>query len=165
MPKSLELPKCVDALITVLRISVFIARSRWQNFLAHAACGTYVGTKFHRVVRGFVAQAGDPTGTGKGGESVWGGYLPDEFHEALRHDRRGIVSMAKKAGTSNNGSQFFITLDAHPHLDRSYTIVGRVLGSETTLDAIEAVDTDDKGRPAHEIVIRKVVIHANPFAT
>ena len=140
-----------------------------ENLLMHAASGTYDGTSFHRVLAGFMAQAGDPTGTGKGGEAVHGGFIPDEYADALSHDSRGVVGMAKPAGSSDtNGSQFYITFAPQPHLDRQYTIVGRVLGSDAALAAIEACPVRGrKGKPATDgdrITIGSVVIHANPFA-
>ena len=71
------------------------------NFLALAASGKYDKTLFHRNIKGFMVQGGDPTGTGKGGESVWGKCFNDEFHPALRHSRRGILSMANKGPNTN----------------------------------------------------------------
>lgn len=139
-----------------------------QNFLKHAACGTYTGTFFHRILPGFAAQAGDPEGTGKGGEAVHGGFVPDEFSPELRHSQRGIVSMAKPHGTSKNGSQFFITLCPQPHLDGQYTVIGSIIGGIDTLRTIEACKVTKKGKPATEsdrIHITGVTIHANPFAT
>lgn len=80
---------------------------------------------FPRNIRGFMLQGGDATGTGKGGESIWGGHFEDEFHPDLRHDRRGVVSMANN-GPNTNGSQFFFTYSAQPHLNNMYTILGQV---------------------------------------
>jgi peptidyl-prolyl cis-trans isomerase-like 3 len=138
-----------------------------QNFMAHAAGGTYTGTWFHRILPGFMAQGGDPTGTGKGGEAVGGGYLSDEFCPELRHSQRGVVSMAKPAGSSKNGSQFFITFSAQPHLDDEYTVIGHVIGSEDALSGLEEAKVTSKGRPASEadrVLVTAVVVHANPFA-
>ena len=95
------------------------------NFLALAASGYYENTLFHRNIKGFMIQGGDPTGTGKGGESIWGGTFIDEFHNDLKHDRKGIVSMANN-GPDSNGSQFFITYAAQSHLNNQYTIFGKV---------------------------------------
>jgi peptidyl-prolyl cis-trans isomerase-like 3 len=89
------------------------------NFLALAASGYYDGTIFHRNIKGFMVQGGDPTGTGKGGKSIYptpNGKFPDEIVDALMHSRRGIVSMAN-AGPNTNGSQVFITYKAAPHLN------------------------------------------------
>ena len=88
------------------------------NFLALAASGYYDNTLFHRNIKGFMLQGGDPTGTGKGGESIWGGKFNDEIHPDNKHTTRGIVSMAN-SGPNTNGSQFFITYAKHPHLDNN----------------------------------------------
>lgn len=80
-----------------------------ENFCVHSKNGYYNGHIFHRVIKGFMVQTGDPTGTGTGGESIWGGDFKDEFHPSLRHDRPYTLSMAN-AGPNTNGSQFFITV-------------------------------------------------------
>ncbi|RHZ01239.1 hypothetical protein DYB26_012702, partial [Aphanomyces astaci] len=79
-----------------------------ENFLALCATNSYDNTTFHRNMKGFMIQGGDPTGTGKGGESIWGGAIDDEFHPQNRHNVRGIVSMAN-SGPNTNKQQFFIT--------------------------------------------------------
>lgn len=138
-----------------------------QNFMMHAAMGTYSGTYFHRVFPGFMAQAGDPTGTGKGGEAAHGGFIPDEYTASLRHSQRGVLSMAKPHGTSKNGSQFFITFGPQAHLDGQYTVIGCVIGGMDALSAIEDTPVTRKGRPLTEgdrVVIAGATIHANPFA-
>lgn len=80
-----------------------------ENFCVHAKDGYYNSHIFHRVIKGFMIQTGDPTGTGTGGESIWGGEFEDEFRSHLKHDRPYTLSMAN-AGPNTNGSQFFITL-------------------------------------------------------
>ncbi|ODQ67492.1 cyclophilin-like protein [Nadsonia fulvescens var. elongata DSM 6958] len=134
-----------------------------ENFLAHCAKGTYDNTKIHRNIKGFMVQMGDPTGTGKGGESVWGGYLKDEIKSTLRHNMRGIVSMANN-GPDTAGSQFFITYDKHPHLDGKYTILGKVIAGHGTLDELEKLEVDKKNRPQETVFIKNITIHANPIA-
>ena len=106
------------------------------NFVNLAERGYYDGVKFHRVVPNFVIQGGDPTGTGRGGP----GYrFEDEIVASLRHDGPGILSMAN-AGPGTNGSQFFITHTATPHLDGRHTVFGRVLEGQDIVDRIAAGD-------------------------
>lgn len=135
-----------------------------ENFLALAASGAYDGTLFHRNIKGFMIQGGDPTGTGKGGDSIWGGKFADEFTTDLKHDRRGIVSMANK-GPNTNGAQFFITYGKQPHLNNVFTIIGRVIHGLDVLDTMEKVPVSGKkSKPDVDIVIKDVTIHANPLA-
>ena len=134
------------------------------NFLALCAAGYYEGTAFHRNMRGFMVQGGDPTGTGKGGESVWGGTFPDEFHAELKHSRRGVVSMANK-GPDTNRSQFFITYAAAPHLDNVYAVFGRVLDGFDALDRIEGEPVGDKSRPVNDVRLLRAEVLANPLAS
>lgn len=96
-----------------------------KNFLALCGSGYYDGTKFHRNIKKFMVQGGDPTGTGKGGESIYGKYFDDEISDNLRHDGRGVVSMANR-GPHTNGSQFFILYDKAPHLNNVNTIFAKV---------------------------------------
>ena len=103
-----------------LKIEIFcdiVPRTSF-NFLALAASGYYDNSLFHRNIKGFMLQGGDPTGTGKGGESIWGGKFNDEIHPDNKHTTRGVVSMAN-SGPNTNGSQFFITYAKHPHLDNN----------------------------------------------
>jgi peptidyl-prolyl cis-trans isomerase-like 3 len=135
-----------------------------SNFLAHCGAGTYVGTSFHRLIAGFLCQAGDPTGRGRGGEAAGGGPpLEDEFVETLRHAARGVLSMANN-GPHTNKSQFFITFAPQPSLDDVYSVIGRLIGGGAVLDAIEAAPVGAKHRPVTDIVITRVTVHANPFA-
>ncbi|CAM9861725.1 unnamed protein product [Heterosigma akashiwo] len=116
-------------------------------------------------------QGGDPTGTGKGGESIWGGAFEDEFHpenkvlvlQIVSHDRGGVLSIANK-GPDTNKSQFFITYSQQPHLNNVYSVFGRVIDGMDVLDAIERVPVGKKDRPTTDILIQSVIIHANPFA-
>lgn len=136
------------------------------NFLALCASGRYNGSIFHRNIREFMIQGGssDPSGKGKGGASIYGEDFEDEIRPALRHNARGIVSMANK-GPGTNGSQFYITYKAAPHLDGKNTVFGKVIeGADSTLDDLEDVGVDKKSRPLETIKIETVTIHANPLA-
>ena len=135
-----------------------------QNFLALCASSAYDGSPIHRLLPGFIFQTGSPaTGSTKSSISIWEEPFEDEIRPALRHNARGIVSMANK-GPRSNGSQFFVCFAPAPHLDGKNTIFGRVLGGEDVLDRIEAIETDAKTRPKEKIVIENVTIHANPIA-
>ena len=136
-----------------------------ENFLAHCAAGTYDGTKFHRNQRGFVVQGGDPTGTGKGGESIWGGLLDYEFAPGCTHNRRGMIAMANR-GPNSNGAQFYITYKKLPHLNNVVCVIGKVIHGFETLDAMERTPVKGKKfRPITDINIKGITFHANPFAT
>ena len=137
-----------------------------ENFLALSASNYYNNTIFHRNIKNFMIQGGDPTGTGKGGKSIYPtptGKFPDEFDDQLKHSKRGIVSMAN-SGPNTNGSQFFITYKAQPHLNRKYTIFAHAIDGLDVLDKMERVPTAAQDRPVQEIQLKSVTIHANPFA-
>ncbi|XP_026320592.1 peptidylprolyl isomerase domain and WD repeat-containing protein 1 isoform X2 [Hyposmocoma kahamanoa] len=122
-----------------------------ENFCVHARNGYYNGHIFHRVIKGFMIQTGDPTGTGTGGESIWGGEFADEFRPALKHDRPYTLSMAN-AGPNTNGSQFFITLAPTPWLDNKHTVFGRVVRGMEVVQSIGAVKTNPKTDKPYEDV-------------
>ena len=105
-------------------------------------------------IQNFVIQGGDPTGTGKGGTSIFGDTFPDEINMKLRHTGAGIVSMAN-AGPNTNGSQFFITLGPLSHLDGKHTIFGRIKSGMKIIQKISLVDTDQTDRPTSDIKIFK----------
>jgi peptidyl-prolyl cis-trans isomerase-like 3 len=137
-----------------------------ENFLALCASSSYDKCIFHRVIRGFIAQTGDPTNTGKGGENgIAGAPLADEFSSTLRHDSRGIVACANKGVRDSNGSQFYITFAAAPTLDDKNPVIGRVVEGFETLDKIESVAVSGKKfRPVEDISILSITIHSNPLA-
>ena len=138
-----------------------------KNFLALAASGSYDRTIFHRSIRGFILQGGDPSGSGKGGKA-WNGEMMENEPSAIekKHDRRGIVSLANTPGESRSvGSQFFITYARQPSLDGKYPVIGRVIDGLDVLNTIEEVAVSQKKyRPVEDIVIESIHIHANPLA-
>jgi peptidyl-prolyl cis-trans isomerase-like 3 len=134
-----------------------------RNFLALAASSTYNGTNFHRNIKGFMIQGGDPTGTGKGGECIDGGTMDCEFVSTLKHDRRGILSMAN-SGAGKQGAQFFFTYARQPHLNGVYTVFGKLIDGLDTLDKLEREPVGEKNKPLKPITIEDIIIHANPIA-
>jgi peptidyl-prolyl cis-trans isomerase B (cyclophilin B) len=118
-----------------------------NNFVSLARDGYYDGTTFHRVIKDFMVQGGDPTGTGAGGP---GYQIPDEFHPELRHDRPGVLSMAN-AGPNTGGSQFFITHVATPWLDDRHAVFGEVVEGMDVVNAIEERDPQRAREPGETI--------------
>jgi cyclophilin family peptidyl-prolyl cis-trans isomerase len=130
-----------------------------KNFLALARIGFYNGVTFHRVIKGFMIQGGDPDGNGSGGP---GYHIAGEFNDTPHEP--GVLSMARTNDPNSAGSQFFICLERTPHLDRQYTAFGKVAdaASLTTVRAIGAVKTDGSDRPQEKVVIRKVTVTEQP---
>ena len=155
-----------------------------ENFVTHAKNGYYNGVIFHRIINNFMIQGGDPTGTGMGGESIWGENFEDEFSMDYYHFY-GALSMAN-AGPATNGSQFFIVQNNHldtrtlnvlenggwpeeavkkyaevggtPHLDQRHTVFGQLLEGSEVLNKIAAVETDAQDRPLEDVVITEIVV-------
>ncbi len=158
-----------------------------ENFTTHAKNGYYDGLIFHRVIKDFMIQGGDPTGTGRGGESIWGRAFPDEFTGEL-HNLRGALSMAN-AGPNTNGSQFFIVqanscpedfimqmkqidekvfpnecveayeeIGGTPWLDFRHTVFGQVYDGMDVVDAIANVETVVNDKPANDVIIETIII-------
>ncbi|KYG90426.1 peptidylprolyl isomerase [Metasolibacillus sp. FSL H7-0170] len=158
-----------------------------ENFLGHAKSGYYNGIVFHRVITDFMIQGGDPTGTGMGGESIWGGSFEDEFHHDL-FNFRGALSMAN-AGPNTNGSQFFIVQMPHipsdmirqmeqasfpkeaieyyaehggtPWLDHKHTVFGHVVEGMDIVDKIAGVKKDMRDKPLEDIKIESITVLNN----
>ncbi|ODA79614.1 hypothetical protein RJ55_05208 [Drechmeria coniospora] len=126
-----------------------------ENFVTHAKSGYYNGTIFHRVIRRFMIQGGDPLGDGTGGESIWGREFDDEF-SSLKHDKPFTVSMAN-AGPNTNGSQFFITTEKTPWLDGKHTIFGRATQGFDVIHKIESVRTY-KEKPEEDVKMLSIDI-------
>lgn len=129
-----------------------------QNFVGLAQKDYYKGVIFHRVIDNFMIQGGDPTGTGRGGASLWGGKFEDEIVPSLKHTEAGILSMAN-AGPNTNGSQFFITLVPTPWLDGKHTVFGKVIGGLEVVYAIGKVKTSKPyDKPLTDVVIESITI-------
>ena len=131
-----------------------------ENFITLAEKGYYDGVIFHRVIKNFMIQGGDPTGTGRGGESAWGGKFKDEINPSSEVYKRGYkagtVAMAN-AGPNTNGSQFFI-MHSDYGLPPSYTIFGRVTEGQDIVNAIATSATDRNDKPTSDVKMEKVTI-------
>jgi len=135
-----------------LRLFPDIAPKACENFIVHCKQGYYDNVIFHRVIKGFMIQGGDPTGTGRGGESIWGGPFRDECSSSVTFNRKGLLAMAN-SGRNTNGSQFFITCDKTPWLNGRHTIFGEVIKGYDVVQAIENTPTGAQNRPVTEVKI------------
>ncbi|XP_053992498.1 peptidylprolyl isomerase domain and WD repeat-containing protein 1-like isoform X2 [Hylaeus volcanicus] len=131
-----------------------------ENFVGLSRKRYYDGLIFHRVIKNFMIQTGDPNGDGTGGVSLWGGEFEDEFHKSLKHDRPFTVSMAN-AGPNTNGSQFFITTVPTPFLDNKHSVFGRVIKGMDVVTLIESVRTDNEDKPLKEIRVSTISVSNN----
>ncbi len=131
-----------------------------ENFLTHVKNGYYDGITFHRIIKGFMIQGGDPTGTGRGGASIWHKPFKNEYAPNVVFDKPGILAMAN-AGPNTNGSQFFITTASAPWLNGHYTIFGYVVDGMDTVRKLENVATTGRrggDRPLERQVIKKAYL-------
>lgn len=132
----------------------YLREQTCKNFATLAQRGYYNGVIFHRIIPNFMIQGGDPTGTGRGGSSIYGEKFEDEIHASLKHTGAGILSMAN-SGPNTNGSQFFITLAPTPWLDGKHTIFGRVKSGMRVIQRMGLVKTDAEDRPQDPVKIIK----------
>jgi peptidylprolyl isomerase len=140
-----------------IRLMPEVAPKACENFVGLIEKGYYDGIIFHRVIKGFMLQSGDPTGTGRGGRSLWGKPFNDEASPGVRFDRPGLLAMAN-AGPNTNGSQFFITTAKTPWLDMKHTIFGEVVSGYDVVEKIENTPTDKSDKPKVEQKIIKAYL-------
>jgi cyclophilin family peptidyl-prolyl cis-trans isomerase len=155
----IDTAKSYEAVLTtvkgVVRVELYddLVPNTVNNFVFLARQGFYDGVTFHRVISGFMAQTGDPTGTGSGGP----GYdFADEIVSTLRHDGPGVLSMAN-AGPNTNGSQFFITYAATPHLDGKHTVFGRVIEGLEVVQSLAPRDPRSAIKPGDQILTVEII--------
>ena len=144
----------------VLELRADMAPKAVENFVTHSKNGYYNGITFHRVIRNFMIQAGDPTGTGAGGESIWGQPFKDEFAPNAVFDKAGILAMAN-SGPNTNGSQFFITTVPTYWLNGRHTIFGLVTQGFDIVKKIENAETNGRyegDKPLEDVKINKITI-------
>lgn len=128
-----------------------------ENFVTHAKNGYYDGLIFHRVIKDFMIQGGDPTGTGRGGESIWKKEFVNEHKANVVFDRPFLLAMANH-GPNTNGSQFFITTETTPFLNGGYTIFGEVISGKEAVEKIETTKTGRADRPVEKQIIKKATV-------
>lgn len=135
----------------VIEIKLFtdVAPKACENFTGLIKQGYYDGIIFHRVIKEFMIQGGDPTGTGRGGESIWGAPFEDEVALAVKFNKAGLIAMAN-AGPNTNGSQFFITTASTPWLNMKHTIFGEVILGYEAVEKIENAPTGANDKPLSE---------------
>lgn len=147
--------------IGVIKVELFpdVAPNTVNNFISLVQAGFYDGVIFHRVIPGFMIQGGDPTGTGMGGPGygIRGEFSQNGFENSLKHER-GVISMARTSVPDSAGSQFFIMVADHPHLDGSYAAFGRVVEGMEVADRIASVQRDRMDRPFEDQRIEKIIV-------
>jgi peptidylprolyl isomerase len=134
-----------------------IAPKACENMIGLVKKGYYDGLIFHRVIKDFMIQGGDPTGTGRGGESLWGRSFEDEVSPSVTFDRKGLLAMAN-AGPSTNGSQFFITTIPTPWLNMKHTLFGEVVNGYDVVERIENCEVDSYDKPLEDQKIIRAYI-------
>ena len=134
-----------------------IAPKACENYVRLVEKGYYNGTIFHRVIKNFMIQGGDPTGTGRGGSSIWGKPFKNEASSDLKFDRPGLLAMAN-SGPDTNGSQFFITTTKTPWLNMHYTIFGEVVSGYDVVQKIDSVPTGPANKPLTDQKIIKAYL-------
>ncbi|NGX50493.1 MAG: putative peptidyl-prolyl cis-trans isomerase [Chlamydiae bacterium] len=134
-----------------------IAPKACENILKLTEKGYYDGLIFHRIIKQFMIQGGDPTGTGAGGESIWGKPFADECTSSLKFDKPGLLAMAN-SGPNTNGSQFFITTVKTPWLNGKHTIFGEVIKGYDVVEKLDGIETTMQDRPAEEQKIKRMYI-------
>ena len=139
-----------------------VAPKTCENFLGLLGKKYYDGIIFHRVIKNFMLQGGDPTGTGRGGESFWGGKFEDEVTPEIKFDKKGLLAMAN-AGPNTNGSQFFIMHKDELGLPKNYVIFGHVVDGMDTVDKMANVtvkpnEFGENSSPTEDMVIEKITV-------
>jgi peptidylprolyl isomerase len=140
-----------------LKLFPKVAPKAVENFVTHSKNGYYDGVIFHRVIKGFMIQGGDPDGTGMGGESIWKKDFDNEYAPNVVFDRPFLLAMANR-GPNTNGSQFFITTASTPHLNGGYTIFGEVIKGQKVVRKIEGVSTARGDAPILPQVINRAIV-------
>ena len=143
-----------------IRLHPEVAPMACKNFITLVNQHYYDGVVFHRVIKNFMIQTGDPTGTGAGGKSCWGKSFQDEVRAGVAFDRPGLVAMAN-AGPNTNGSQFFITTVKTPWLNMRHTIFGEVISGYDVVQKIEQVKTGLGDKPEKEQKIIKATVKSS----
>lgn len=140
-----------------LKLLPLVAPKAVENFVTHVKNGYYDGIAFHRVIKDFMIQGGDPTETGMGGKSIWGHPFADEFNPNYTFDSPGMLAMAN-SGPNTNGSQFFITTVPTPWLNNKHTIFGYVIKGFNVVERISKVKVNAENRPYNDQTVIKAYV-------
>ena len=148
----------------VIELEPSVAPNTVANFVSLVEEGYYDGLIFHRVIPGFMIQGGDPDGNGSGGPeyTIEGEFSSNGFENNLKHER-GVISMARTQDPNSAGSQFFIMVEAAPNLDGEYAAFGKVIEGMETVDAIVAVERDNKDKPLEDQQMKTVEVDTKGF--